>query len=71
MKKDTFSFCSSIKYKNKILFPHKKNEYAKIAVSLTVSKGQALRVFAKISTPPVGRVVFCQKTLTAAASLAE
>ena len=34
----------------KIILP-KKNEYAKIAVSLTGSKGQALRVFGKISTP--------------------
>ena len=56
MKKETFSICSSIKCKNKILFPHKKNEYAKIAVSLSGSKGQALRVFVTISTPPVGRV---------------
>jgi hypothetical protein len=53
------------------MFPLKKNEYAKIAVSLIGSKGQAFRVFAKISTPPVGRVVFYRKTLTAAASLAE
>ena len=34
-----------------IRFPPKKNEYTKIAVPLTGSKGQALRVFVTISTP--------------------
>ena len=29
----------------------KKNEYAKLAITLTDSKGQALQVFEKISTP--------------------
>ena len=48
-------------------FSAKKNEYTKIAVPLTGSKGQALRVLGTISTPPLGRVVFCPKTLTAAA----
>ena len=32
-------------------FSAKKNEYTKIAVTFTVSKGRALRVFATISTP--------------------
>ena len=34
-----------------IRFPPKKNEYTKIAVPLTGSKGQALRVLGTISTP--------------------
>jgi hypothetical protein len=33
------------------IFIAKKNEYTKIAVPFTVSKGRALRVFATISTP--------------------
>lgn len=76
------------------IFSAKKNEYTKIAVTFTASKGQALRVFATIivqvsagqtclTLPSAAdnlfaesphlvalRVVFCQKTLTAATSLA-
>jgi hypothetical protein len=33
------------------IFTAKKNEYTKIAVTFSVSKGRALRVFATISTP--------------------
>ncbi len=48
-----------------------KKEYAKVAITLTGSKGQALRVFEKKS--PHFRCasgsIFIQKTLTAAATL--
>jgi hypothetical protein len=51
-----------------------KKEYAKVAIPLTGSKGQALRVFEKIFLfislryAKIKRVFF-QKTLTAAATL--
>jgi len=52
-------------------FPPEKKEYAKLAIPLSGSKGQALRVFEKKSPPSASlRVVFfIQKTLTAAAPL--
>ena len=53
-----------------IRFPPKKNEYTKIAVPLTGSKGQALRVLGTISTPRYASGSILPKNLDSRRSLA-
>ena len=63
----------SIAIKNKesiIRFPPKKNEYTKIAVPLTGSKGQALRVLGTISTPRYASGSILPKNLDSRRSMA-
>jgi len=55
-----------------VIIPPKKKEYAKVAIPLTGSKGQALRVLRKKSPHLrcASGSIFFSKTLTAAATLA-
>jgi hypothetical protein len=62
--------CFDYAERSRYSLPEKK-EYAKLAISLTGSKGQALRVFGKKSPHLryASGSIFFQKTLTAAATL--
>ena len=64
-------FCRTLSHISKYS-PRKKKEYAKVAIPLTGSKGQALRVWIKKSPHLryASGSIFFSKTLTAAAPLA-